>query len=109
MKKFFVFAIVLLFISSCKSVQDDPHSAVIDKITEFYHIAEVENYIPVSYSELDTTVNVVKKNGDIIRIDGILIHAYHANSRSGALLQYTDTFDITIFDDVVFALPRGYE
>jgi len=71
-------------------------------------MAEVKNYIPVSYSELDTTDSFIKRNGDIIRITGTLIHAYHANSRNGALLQHTDTFDITIFDDVVFVLPRGY-
>lgn len=100
--------IPIFFISSCKSVQDDPHGAVIEKITEFYIIAEAKNYRPISYSELDTTDSFIKRNGDIVRITGTLIHVYKANTRNGLLHQFTDTFDITIFDDEVFALPRGY-
>ena len=79
-----------------------------EKITEFYKVSEVKNYKPLSYSDLYAIQNIKNTDGSIIRLTGKMTHEFSGKAKNGSIQQYTDTFDITIFENEVIAIPRGY-
>ena len=92
---------------SCNTDRD-VDSMIKEKITEFYTVSEAKNYTPISYSDLDTIQNIENLDGSIIRLTAIMTHEFSAKANNGNTLQYSDTFDVTIFKDEVIAIPRGY-
>ena len=108
MKNVSIIAVLIIGLFSCNNPRDIDKE-VKNKITEFYTVLEVKNYKSISYSELDTIDNIINLDSSLIKLTGTIEHTFSANSNNGILNQYTDTFDVAIFENSVYALPRGYE
>jgi len=102
MKKVIMVTLIIVGAMACNS-QRDVDKEIKDKITSFYTYSEVNDYQPISYSKMDTVVNTSTFK------TGVLIHTFRARSNNGQLRQYSDTFNIAIFDGGVTAIPRGYD
>lgn len=107
MRKISIIVLFLMILFSCNS-ENDYDSKIKSKIFEFYKIAEVKDYKPISFSDLDTIQNIRSSDGSIIRVTGKMTHEYSGRARNGSTNKYIDTFDITIFKDDVIVIPRGY-
>lgn len=83
-------------------------NSIQNKIIEFYNIAEVENYKPISFGKLDTVRSVLNIDGSLVRITGTIIHQLTLKDITGATIACIDTFDVTIFKNDVIVIPRGY-
>ncbi|MCG8813276.1 hypothetical protein G1K66_08380 [Tenacibaculum finnmarkense] len=101
MKKIFLLIITTIFIISCVS-KNDVNKKIKEKISAFYKHTEVKQYTPLSYSKLDTIRSTKLKTTATIK------HIFKAEAKNGKIRLYTDIFDVTIFKDDVFAIPRGY-
>jgi hypothetical protein len=79
------------------------------KITEFYSVSEVKEYTPISCSDLDTIQNLKNPDESLVRLTGLMKLKFSARANNVSIREYTDTFDITIFDNDVIVTARGYE
>lgn len=102
-----IITLLIIGLLSCNTPRDIDNEIKM-QITEFYSVLEAKNYSSISYSNLDTIENIRDIDGSLIRLTGSLIHKFSANNNNGEISQYTDTFDITIFEKNIYALPRGY-
>lgn len=79
-----------------------------EQITNFYTTVDVEDYKPLSFSEFDT-IHIIKDSlGSSREIVGIVLHGYQGIGENGDTTKFEDTFDVTIYQDAVVAIPRGY-
>lgn len=113
MKRNMMIALSVLLLFACNNfksnkIEDIDYKKIEDKITEFYTYAEAKDYKPVSYSELDIKQEILEPDGTIIRLTAELTHKFYARSNNGSLILYTNIFDIVMFKNEVFAIPRGY-
>lgn len=93
------FCIVTL-ISSCSEVSE---ADINDHISGFYEKLEVENYEPISFSKLDTTLYPTYTD----MTKGTIIHEYYAKANNGSIKKYKTKFEVTISNGEVVALPEG--
>lgn len=79
-----------------------------EQITEYYKMQEVKGYVPISYGTFDTLQITNKDKQKSMSIKGIVTHGYKGVDNNGDTLKFKDTFDVTIFKDVVVVVPRGF-
>lgn len=101
------FGAVLASIASCSS-EMNYDQMIRDQITNFYSDRDVRGYKPISYSEFDTLQTIDPTDGSAKKIIGIVAHVYQGLNDNGDTTRFEDTFDVTIYKDVVVAIPRGY-
>lgn len=107
MKHIGIISLITIGLFSCNSKRDID-ADIKQKMADFYNGSQVKDYKPISYSTLDTIQNIKNLDGSIIRLTGTIIHDFSARSNNGSSLQYTDTFEVTIFEDEVIVIPQGY-
>ena len=107
MKQITIIGLITVILFSCNSKRD-VDKEIRGKIKEFYDAAEAKDYKPISYSALDTIQNITNADGSIIRLTAKMTHEFLAKSNNGSLNHYTDTFDVTIFENEMTVIPRGY-
>jgi len=102
MKKYLLLGLFFLIMISCNTKRDIDNE-IKEKITEFYTLTEVKDYQPIFYSEFDT----IQSSISVTR--GVIKHTFKARSNNGNLNEFSHTFDVTVFDDVITVIPRGFE
>ncbi|MBF9252488.1 hypothetical protein I2I11_04210 [Pontibacter sp. 172403-2] len=94
--------------SSGSNTLPDVMENVKTQIGAFYQATQVEDYSPVSYSDIDTAFFIADTDGTILKLSGSVIHKFKARAQNGSIRAYTDTFDIDVYKNEVVAIPRGY-
>ncbi|MCD8421365.1 hypothetical protein LNI94_00475 [Tenacibaculum finnmarkense genomovar ulcerans] len=104
MKKYLLLALITLLVISCNSKRNIDKE-IKEKITEFYTFTEVKDYQPISYSDFDTIHRL--SSGTITT--GIIKHTLRARSNNGNINEFSHTFEVTVFDDLITVIPKGFK
>jgi hypothetical protein len=102
MKRYLSIGLFALLTISCNSKRDIAKE-IKERIYEFYTFTEVKDYQPISYSDFDTILSSTTIT------KGVIEHTFKARSNNGNLHKFSHTFDVTVFDDVITVIPRGFE
>ncbi len=92
---------ILILLLGCNSSPEQLNSLIKEKIKKYYKAAEIVDYKPINFTELDT----------VHYYDGYLQarikHTFQARNRRGHLGRYSHWFKVTIYNDEVVVLPEN--
>lgn len=94
--------ILIALISGCNNPRN-VEKEIEDKIEEFYKTSEAKEYVPISFSKLDTIFS------SEVKTTGTVKHVFQARSKNGVLMGYSEVFYVNIFKDIVIVIPRSFD